>query len=275
MILINGQAEDRINVMDRGVQYGDGVFETIAYREGVAEFFTAHLQRLLLGCRRLKIDFPEAQLALLTSEFHQLCAAQHDDVVIKIIITRGQGGRGYRYASDMQATRIISAHPMPHYSVQLQQGINVRLCQHTLPHNPILAGIKHLNRLDQILARNEWQDDFISEGLMRDQQEKFIEGTMSNLFIVKHNQLYTPSLENAGIAGIMRLTVMQLAAQLNVKVSETTLTASMLQQADELFLCNSLAGIWPVTFLIDWQQHWSKGPITERLQHALQRLNKS
>lgn len=275
MILINGQSEDRINVLDRGVQYGDGVFETIAYRKGVAEFFAAHLQRLLLGCQRLKIDFPEAQIALLTTEFHQLCATQHDDVVIKIIITRGKGGRGYRYASDMQATRIISVHPMPHYSAQLQQGINVRLCQHTLPHNPILAGIKHLNRLDQILARNEWQDDNISEGLMRDQQEQFIEGTMSNLFIVKHNKLYTPSLEHAGIAGIMRLTVMQLAAQIDLEITETTITASILQQADEVFLCNSLVGIWPVTFLIDWQQHWSKGPITERLQQALQRLKKS
>jgi len=275
MILINGQSEDRINVLDRGVQYGDGVFETIAFRGGEAEFFAAHLQRLLLGCQRLKIDFPETQIALLTTEFEQVCAAQQQDVVIKIIVTRGQGGRGYRYASDMQATRIFSVHPMPHYPTQYQQGITVRLCQHRLPLNPVLAGIKHLNRLDQILARNEWQDDTISEGLMCDKQDHFIEGTMSNLFIIKDNQLYTPLLENAGIAGIMRLTVMQLAQALNLNVSETMINAADLQQADEVFLCNSLVGIWPVTFLIDWQLHWSKGPITSQLQHALQRLKKS
>lgn len=275
MILINGQSEDRINVLDRGVQYGDGVFETIAFRQGEAEFLTAHLQRLQLGCQRLKIDFPETHLALLTAEFEQLCAAQHQDAVIKIIVTRGQGGRGYRYAPEMQATRILSVHPMPDYPAQHQQGINVRLCQHRLPQNPVLAGIKHLNRLDQILARNEWQDESISEGLMCDQQALFIEGTMSNLFIVKDTQLYTPSLEHAGIAGIMRLIVMQLAQQLNLNVSETTITGAGLQQADEVFLCNSLVGIWPVTFLIDWQQRWSKGPITSQLQQALQRLKKS
>lgn len=275
MILINGQSEDRINVLDRGVQYGDGVFETIAFRQGEAEFLSAHLQRLQLGCQRLKIDFPAPQLALLTAEFEQLCAAQIQDAVIKVIVTRGQGGRGYRYAAEMQATRILSVHPMPDYPAQHQQGITVRLCQHRLPPNPVLAGIKHLNRLDQILARNEWQDDSISEGLMCDQQAFFIEGTMSNLFIVKDTELYTPSLENAGIAGIMRLMVMQLAQQLNLNVSETTITAVDLQQADEVFLCNSLVGIWPVTFLIDWQQLWLKGPITSQLQQALHRLKKS
>lgn len=275
MILINGEPGSRINAQDRGLQYGDGVFETLAYRDGQLEFFNAHLGRLMLGCQRLNITFDLNQQSLLKAEVQTLCAQQSDDAVIKIIVTRGVGGRGYRYSDAVQATRIVSGHPMPDYPAHYAQGITVRLCHHKLPHNPILAGIKHLNRLDQVIARNEWQEDAITEGLMQDAHGFFIEGTMTNLFMVKQNTLLTPQLSLAGVAGILRSQLLDLAKVLNIEVEEVDIIETMLRDADEVFLCNSLVGIWPVTLLQDWQQRWPIGPFTQRLQHALKLANKS
>ena len=273
MILINGQPENRIDVADRGLQYGDGLFETIAYRHGQLEFLPDHLSRLKEGCHRLNIAFSSAQQQSLLSEIDSLCQQLNSDAVIKVIVTRGTGGRGYRYQADMLTTRIISSHALPVYPVNNISGITVRICQQRLAINPSLAGIKHLNRLEQILARNEWQDETISEGLMFDYQERLIEGTMSNVFLVKSNELLTAELSSSGIAGIMRKQLIKVADELGIPLHITTLTLDELKSAEEVFVCNSLIGIWPVIRITDLNVDFSHGPLTQILQNALNSIN--
>lgn len=272
MILINGQPESRIDIADRGLQYGDGLFETIAFRHARLEFLDAHLSRLKTGCQRLAIDFHDWQT--LSGELTALCSKLTSDSVVKIMLTRGSGGRGYKAPLFLSPTRIISSHPMPDYPASNQSGVNVRLCQQRLGINPSLAGIKHLNRLEQVLARNEWHEPSISEGLMLDINDHIIEGTMSNVFIVSKGKLQTPSLINAGIAGIKRAVVMQLATELNIDVSETQLTLDDLLAADEVFLTNSIIGIWPVITLQTPDTQWCYGNVTQQLQQALQGKNR-
>jgi len=269
VVLVNGEAEDRINVSDRGLQYGDGLFETIAFRSGTAEFIEQHLQRLLLGCERLKIPFH--QLDLLRSELDTVYQSLNSsDAVVKIIITRASGGRGYLADKSVEPTRIISTHSYPiHPETHSSDGISVRICQHKLSENPSFAGIKHLNRLDNVLARNEWDDSDIAEGLMFDQSDNLIEATMSNIFLVKSQQLITPQLNKSGVAGIMRAQIVQLAQQLGLEFTESIVTQNDLNKADEVFICNSLNGIWPVTEIIDTAKTYTVGPITQQLQNAL------
>mgnify|MGYP000155490561 CR=1 FL=1 len=272
MILINGLAENRIDVVDRGLQYGDGLFETIPYRAGRAEFLDAHFQRLKLGCERLQIPF--TQFDLLQAELTTACQQLNDDAVIKVIITRGSGGRGYFSDKQTKPTRIISTHSYPTYpSSNSQQGISVRLCRHKLSENPTLAGIKHLNRLDQVLARNEWNDD-VSEGLMSDQNERIIEGTMSNVFVVKSGMLITPLLRTSGVSGIIRQQIIRLATKQNITVKEVDLTRQDLQEADEVFVCNSVIGIWPVIRITDLKHSYPVGPVTKQCQNMLLRADK-
>jgi 4-amino-4-deoxychorismate lyase len=272
MLVINGQAANMLPVQDRGLQYGDGLFETIAYRHGQLEFYAAHIERLHQGCSRLHIPFID--WSLLDSEVAEMTASLNSDAVIKIIITRGQGGRGYRFDDNMQPTRIISSHPMPNYPEAWGNGIQIRFCTHPLSINTALAGLKHLNRLDQVMARSEWQDTTITEGLMSDHHGRLIEGTMTNLFIVKAGKLFTPSLKETGIAGIMRATVLRLALSLSLECIETSLSKSELLDADEVFLTNSLIDIWPVVSIQGHSQHWPHGPITQSLQAALAVMNR-
>ena len=273
MILTNGVAEDRIDVLDRGLQYGDGLFETIAYRDGVLEFLDAHLERLITDCKRLKIPFNKYNL--LRAELTTVCQLLSDDAVIKVIITRGIGGRGYFAGSDIVPTRIISSHPLPNYpDSSYQQGVSIRFCQHPISENSQLAGMKHLNRLDQVLARNEWHDATIIEGLLSNADGDVIEGTMSNVFIIKAGQLLTPKLDKAGVAGIMRTQVIKLAMNLLLSVSEATIKQHELLSADEVFLCNSVMGVLPVSQIVEPQKTYAVATITQQLQHALQAIGK-
>jgi 4-amino-4-deoxychorismate lyase len=268
VILINGQPDNRIPVSDRGLQYGDGVFETLAFRNGELELLDAHLARLMLGCERLGLAFNEVEKLKL--ELVTLCAQTSEDSVIKIIVTRGSGGRGYKAPSQPELQRILSTHPMPDYPESCQSGIHVRQCDQRLGLNPALAGIKHLNRLEQVLARSEWDDETVREGLMLDIRERLVEGTMSNLFLVRDGTLLTPPITDAGIAGVMRASVIQLAREAGITVFETVLTLSELASAEEVFVTNSIIQIWPVVKDITSGHSWPHGPLTKRLQSALQ-----
>jgi 4-amino-4-deoxychorismate lyase len=267
MILVNGQPEDKISVLDRGLQYGDGLFETIAFRDGKSEFLQAHLSRLYRGCERLKIVTQQLDTQL-NAEIKQICDDLTDNAVIKIIITRGQGGRGYRTQSDSTPTRIISTHDMPNYPKENPQGIKVRFCQQTLSENSSLAGIKHLNRLEQVLARSEWNEGDLVEGLMFNNHQQLIEGTMSNVFIVKDGKLLTPELNLSGVAGIMRQQVISCAQYAGIDVIETVVAQQDLQNAEEVFITNSLIDIWPVVE-IEGFCNYAYGNITQKLQNVI------
>lgn len=264
--LINGVATDEISILDRGLQYGDGLFETIAVENGSLLCWDEHLIRLEQGCKRLNISFPEK--TLLKEEASSLINAI-DHGVIKIIITRGQGGRGYALPEKTNSTRIISLYPWPEHPKQkYSNGINVRVCDYRYAKNTSLAGIKHLNRLEQILARSEWTDDAYAEGIVLDQEDNVIEGTMSNVFCVTNNILYTPNLTECGVEGIVRNTIIALASELNINLEIKKLSLEAIKNADEVFVCNSIIGVWPVK-AID-EKSFLVGEKTQQIKKALQ-----
>ena len=266
MFLLNGHDNNSLPISDRGLHYGDGLFETLEIHQGKPLFLAQHLQRLQLGCLRLKIPAFDPQL--LTQEAYQLCK-NHARGVLKIIVTRGSGGRGYRQPDPIAATRILGVYPYPDYPQHYaDQGVELTVCQHPVSVNPVLAGIKHLNRLDQVLARSEWQDDRFQEGIMCDSQGFLIEGTMSNLFWVRDQTVYTPSLAQAGIDGIVRQWLIHYLQDKSIAVETGQFTFEHLFSAHEVWVTNSIIGIWPVRAIHD--QAYVLGPVVRQLQSAWQ-----
>lgn len=265
MYLLNGESKHAIDIADRGFQYGDGLFETIEVLNGIPVFLSQHLHRLFQGCHRLLIPAPDKEM-LIKEAF--LLAHESPRAVLKLIITRGCGGRGYRQPETIIATRLFSLHPFPDYSDSYQQqGISAKYCHHRLGINPGLAGIKHMNRLEQIIARAEWNSPAIQEGLMMDVNGNVIEGTMSNVFLVKENSLYTPCVKQCGVEGVIRNIVILIAKKNKMHVVEKNINKEELYAADELFLTNSIIGIWPIKQLE--MQRYKKGSLTTRLQSLL------
>ncbi|MEZ5525687.1 MAG: aminodeoxychorismate lyase [Pseudomonadales bacterium] len=268
--LVNGKPGDTLSVYDRGTAYGHGVFETVRVRNGCPELWRRHLQRLLEGCSRLAIQLPVQFESALNKDIAELCG-QGVDGVIKIIITAGSGGRGYLAPQEMQCQRVVSLFPMPAYpDLHSCEGVQIRTCDYRLAANSRLAGIKHLNRLDQVMARAEWQDSAIAEGIVLDAVGNVIEGTMSNLFAVKNGELLTPSLDECGVRGVMRSFVLDTADAMGIKTREVSLTLDEFKSAQELFLTNSVIGVWPVK---QWDaQHYVRGAVTQRLQQKVEAL---
>ncbi len=247
--LIDGQPGLGLPITDRGLSYGDGLFETLLVREGRPRQWERHRRRLERGARRLAITVPPAEL--LASE----ASALTDGVargVLKILITRGDGGRGYRPAPASTPRRILALHPPPSYPAEwYRDGVTIRHCETTATLNPTLAGIKHLNRLDSVLARAEWDDPDIAEGLMSAPDGAIIGGTMTNLFLWDGRRLSTPSLERGGVAGTVRGLALEMAAAQGIPCTEAPVRAADLERVQGLFLTNSVAGVWPVRRLED------------------------
>lgn len=263
--LVNGQFSGDLDIQDRGLSYGHGVFETLRISANKPVLWQAHIERLLKSCQRLMIpiDTLQQQLEQDLSLLHPV-----DNAVLKVIVTAGVGGRGYQLPIDSTPTRILQVFAEPSYPDQpATLGIQARWCQIQLSCVPLLAGIKHLNRLEQVLARAEWSDPAIREGILCGGDGYLAEGTMSNLFLVSDERLITPDLENYGVAGIMRDHVIELARQHGISVEVAKIAPDALYNADEVFFCNSLIGIWPVRQIE--QQHFTLGPITRTLQDLL------
>jgi 4-amino-4-deoxychorismate lyase len=249
-LLINGTPAQVIEAADRGLQYGDGLFETLAVVDGRPCLWKPHMNRLRSGCERMGIECPDESL-LLRESLAEIDSEQHG--ILKIIVTRGAGQRGYRPPVPSNPNRILDCTPWPvHLDTRSDPGVEVRLCSLRLGRNPVLAGMKTLNRIEQVLARSEWSDDRIAEGLMFDTEGYLIEGTASNLFLFLRGRLVTPDLTNCGIAGIMRGLVMEQAEKLGIPLSIQNLRLADLKAADGLFLTNSLIGIQPVAKVGDW-----------------------
>ncbi|GMR03918.1 MAG: aminodeoxychorismate lyase [Gammaproteobacteria bacterium] len=269
--LINGEPGDRVSIQDRGFQYGDGLFETLAVSQGRPLWWERHMRRLFAGAARLGITPPGE--AVLREEAWRLCK-DVERAVMKIVLTRGVSGRGYAVHQAMPPTRVISLLPWPDYpESHAMNGVDVRVCRATLSRNSRLAGIKHLNRLEQVLARAEWRDEY-AEGLMLDEGGLVIEATMSNLFLVHNGVLLTPDLSACGVEGIMRGLVLEKAELLSLPSRVATMTQDDVFRAEELFLTNSLFGLWPVKKL-DWSipergsKEYPVGKITQAIQEAV------
>ncbi len=263
--LVNGIPANSVSVNERALHYGDGLFETVAVRRGRAEFLDRHVQRLQNGCERLALNFGDWEN--LQDEIRML-STRHPDAVIKVVLSRVSEGRGYGFTAAHTVTRMVSVHALPDWPLDYAAvGIRIRLCSTRLAYQPRLAGIKHLNRLEQVLARSEWQDEF-QEGLLLDYNDRLVEASMSNIFLVRDGSMYTPGLQDCGVAGVMRSVVIDLAGQLDIPCGIGPLNADSLDGKIELFICNSLTGIWPVVEIAA-KCRLEIGQTTRRLQQAL------
>lgn len=244
MIWVNGLASDSLPVNDRGLLYGDGVWETIAIRNYLPQLLDWHMERLLQGLQALAIALPDMEQ--LMQEIHSACVCKENGVM-KLIITRGSGQRGYNPNGLVNTTRIIQVNDYPVFAEDYtQQGIRLALCEIALAHQPRLAGFKHLNRLEQVLARAEFGADF-QEGLVRDYHGHVIEGTMSNLFMVMPDgSVHTPGLHACGIAGVMRRFILATLEEWGITCQIRRIRLEEVRAAEALFMTNSLIGLWPV-----------------------------
>ena len=243
-VLVNGKPGDVISVQDRGLQFGDGVFETIAVKSGELLCLKAHFDRLEAGCRHLSIVCPDR--SLLEREASRLCESR-DSAVLKVVVTRGTGGRGFQPPENISANRILTVYDRPAYPLTYyHDGIESYVCRRRITHHPDLAGIKHLNRLEQVLLRHEIAATPYPEGVVLDPYDNVIEGSMSNLFMVKKGKLITPDLSRCGIAGVIRNSIIEMNDIAGGETSIREIKPEELYAADEVFYCNSLIGIWPV-----------------------------
>lgn len=267
--LINGQIQNTISVSDRGLAYGDGLFETILVHNSQPVFYSQHLGRLIAGCQRLGLSSDKLESELDSDLKELLCQNKAEFSVLKILITRGVGKRGYFPDPETVPTRVVSMSPYTPAAEKESKGIRVRWCETPVSSNPALAGMKHLNRLENVLARAEWSDPDISEGLMMDVDGQVIEGTMSNLFFIKDGVLCTPDLSRSGVNGIIRQQLIDIAKRENLTVQIGFFNPKDVSHADEIFVCNSLINIWPVLILGDHQ--FPLGSVTQELQKLLKK----
>ena len=250
-LLINGHPGRCLDPLDRGFQYGDGIFSTLPVESGVPLFVDRHLDRLQRDAQALGMPGPDR--GDLMTDIASLLR-HHPRGILKIQITRGAGGRGYRPPDAPAITRVLALHPAVTYpDTHASRGIAARYCAIRLGLNPNLAGIKHLNRLEQVLARSEWSDPAIAEGLMLDYEGYLVEGTMSNVFLVSQGRILTPRLDRCGVRGVMRALVLEAAEDLGWPVEELRVTPDDVATAEEVFLTNSVIGVWPVRSLAGCQ----------------------
>ena len=231
-MLVNGRNSDTLPVLDRGLLYGDGLFETIACIDGQMPLWERHMARLSRGCHRLGIRMPSQEL--LASEAASLVTARRQ--VLKILVTRGEGGHGY-FPGDGETTRILYTRSWPQRG---DDAIRAHLCRTRLAKGSPLAGIKSLNRLEQVLAARETQAAGCTEAILCDADGFLVEGLMSNLFWVSRGRLFTPTLEYCGVAGVMRDYVLEVAGKAGIDFETVTCTPETLAQAESVFLTNAL-----------------------------------
>lgn len=263
--LVNGESA-RLDPADRGLAYGDGLFETMAARDGTIRWLDHHLDRLTAGCLRLAIPAPPR--GLIRDEIARLLPASGARVV-KLIVTRGPGARGYRPPAAPEPTRLLRIAPWPDYPAQnYTNGICAKSCTLTLGENPALAGLKHLNRLEQVLAQMELAaDTSVQEGLLCDARGRVAGGTFSNVFAVRDGTLSTPAVNRCGVRGVMRCLVLETCAELGLAAHETDMSLRACYDAEELFVTNAVFGIWPVRRLD--RKLFDVGDTTRRLQTRL------
>jgi 4-amino-4-deoxychorismate lyase len=244
---IDGRAGNKVDYRDRGLNYGDGVFETMRVRRGSVRLLDYHLERLNGACRRLGITAPDT--AKVRKELERV-AARQTAAVLKLIVTRGIGARGYRPSGRERCTRVISVHPLSMQTARATEtAVRVRLCTMRLGVNETLAGLKTLGRLESVLARAEWKDVRVWEGLLRDTDDYIVCGTMTNFFLRRGSSLITPKVDRCGVAGVMRRWVLERAGALKLRASEGRLRWEDLAGADEVFMTNAVVGIVPVAVI--------------------------
>jgi len=257
-MLVNGAPSEVVPALDRGLAYGDGLFESIRFVGAAAPLWSRHMQRLVESCERLRM--PAVDVPQLWREALEVTRDLPQSVV-RITLTRGIGERGYTPPLSPQPTRIVAAFAPPPVGDEIySRGVRLRVCDIRLAEQPLLAGMKHLNRLEQVLARAEWNDPAIAEGVLCDTHGRVISATMANLFALVDGVLLTPAVDRCGIAGVARAEVLAACPQARVGV----VTLDALLNASEVFLSSSVRGILPVHSLGD--RVYVPGAVTRQLQ---------
>lgn len=264
--LINGSFNGAISAHDRGFAYGDGVFRTLKVVNGLPEHWPLHYQTLVKDCSAIGIVCPSAEVFI--SDFKQLSTVDDVVSVVKIIVTRGEGERGYKPPAITMPMRIMIKSSLPDYPDSYEsEGIKLHLCETRIAHQPVLAGVKHLNRLENVLARMEWHDSDVAEGLMLDVAGNVIECTAANIFARFGDVLVTPKLDLCGVAGITRQRILSNTHKLKLKTAIETMDLNKLLKADEVVICNSLFITWQVRTLAN--KTWTKQTLATNLRKAL------
>jgi 4-amino-4-deoxychorismate lyase len=255
-----------VSALERGLHYGDGLFETIACTGGAPRLLPLHLKRLMHGCRRLALRAPDP--GQLEGEIMSL-ARGSERSILKLIVTRGTAqARGYAASGEERGTRVLLRYPWPKEDERLaSEGVRVRLGELRLGENPALAGLKTLNRLEQVLARFEWSTPAIAESLLFSSSGDLVSGTASNVFLVRGGTLATPRLDRCGVAGVMREAVGLAARRAHITLTKCALARADLEAAEEIFLTSALIGVRPVRELAG--RTLAVGPVTRRLQEEL------
>lgn len=262
--LVNGEAGRGVDPADRGLAYGDGLFETMAVRDGSVPRLVYHFERLVAGCERLGIPRPDIEAV--EREIAGRVAGL-ERAVAKLIVTRGSGGRGYAPPAHPEPTRILGIFPWPPYeAAHYTRGIVAETLDVTIAEHARLAGLKHLCRLEHVLAQRELAAGSADEGLVRRAGGPLVGGTSTNLFIVRDGRVATPAVDTCGVAGVMRRIVIETCAREGIEITEAELRDADLRAADEVFVTNAVAGVRPVRELDG--RACAPGPVTRRLMQA-------
>lgn len=268
--LING-TDEALSPFDRGFAYGDGVFRTLKVRYGKPIGWDFQYQKLVADCQRMGIEAPEADLFL--SDIYKLVEDDKSEssCVIKLFVTRGVGERGYAFSAASTPMRVTLRANLPLYRDEwLAEGVCLYPCETRLSHQPKLAGIKHLNRLENVLARNEWDNTDYFDGLMMDVSSNVIECTSSNIFIRTKQKLITPKLDMCGVAGVTRDLILSFGQALGLDVAEDSVSWDDFIQADEVVVCNSLYGVFQVLQI--QERFWPKQQLAPKCRALLNKV---
>ncbi|GHD69992.1 aminodeoxychorismate lyase [Jeongeupia chitinilytica] len=259
--LLDGVPAGALPLADRSIQFGDGVFRTLFIRDGGIPFWQRHMARLARDAAALGIKAPAFETWLAELREHAPANA-----TIKLILTRGESPRGYVVPDNGLPHRITQIAP-PAPVVDRRAGVRVRICETRASWQPRLAGIKHLNRLENVLARAEWRDPAIFDGLLLDRDGDVVEGTMSNVLLLEAGRLLTPALDTGGVAGVLRDVAFDAAAGLGWERGEERVDLPRLLRAERVWLCNSLTGLVPVARIEDreWPAHPADHILAERI----------
>jgi len=264
--LVDGEISTLVTASNRGLNYADGLFETLVVHKNRPRRWQAHMDRLGTGCERLGLKMPPQ--AVLLREV-QTASAGQANVVVKIVLTRSGEARGYMPAEDGACTRIVSAHAFPDGVDELTRtGVEARICKLRLAIQPALGGIKHLNRLEHVLASAELRDSNGVEGILLDREDHVICAISANIFLIKEGRLLTPRLDRCGVRGVIRG---QILYAFGHRCEQRRILLDQFKEADEVFICNSVKGVIPLT-AID-EQRFEIGPVTREVQNWLQEGN--
>ena len=244
-----------VSTDNRGLNYGDGLFETMRIHRGSVPLWPRHLARLGEGAQRLGIDLPDAAfIEARVAEMTRGVAAG----VLKLLLTRGDGGRGYAPLAGARPAWTLSLHPLP----ASKAGVRVAWCGLRLAAQPALAGIKHCNRLEQVLARREVEVAGSDEGLLMDHDGQVVSAISANLLVRLDGEWVTPPVDRCGVAGVLRGWLLQQGL-----VRVRALTPRDVESADHVALCNAVRGILPVVSLEG--RACAVGPALDELQGRL------